>query len=111
FRVGVPAGGTSWSRRASTTSCYWSDNNTRYHRTMTSEFGRSVRTRREILGLSQRDLAARSGVKQPLIAAIEKGRRVPSDAVRRSLDRALTLRPSAALVARREAIRDAFAQA
>ncbi|MFP5347853.1 MAG: multiprotein-bridging factor 1 family protein [Actinomycetes bacterium] len=47
--------------------------------------------------MSQRELAERSGLKQPLIAAIEAGRRRPSDAARTALDRALAVRPSVAL--------------
>jgi predicted nucleotidyltransferase len=68
---------------------------------VTGAYGEFVRTRRRILGLSQRALAERSGVKQPLIAAIEGGRRTPSEASRAALDRALVVRPSRALAARR----------
>lgn len=56
-----------------------------------------VRRRRQILGLSQRDLERRSGVRQPLIAAIETGARMPSSATREALDFALESRPSTAL--------------
>jgi Predicted nucleotidyltransferases len=70
-----------------------------------------VRARRSILSLSQRRLAERAGIKQPLVAAIESGRREPSDAARTALDRALALRPSVALAARREQVRDLFARA
>lgn len=53
-----------------------------------------LRLRRAAAGVTQRDLAAASGVKQPLIAAIESGNRQPTDTVRRSLDSALPVRPS-----------------
>lgn len=64
-----------------------------------------------MLRLSQRELAGRSGVKQPLIAAIEGGRRSASDAARDALVRALALRPSIALAARRDEVRAIFARA
>jgi hypothetical protein len=78
---------------------------------MTADFGAFVRARRHMLGMSQRDLAGRAGVKQPLIAAIEAGRRRPSDAVREALGQALSLRPSTALAARRDEVRALFARA
>lgn len=64
-----------------------------------------------MLGMSQRALAGRAGVKQPLIAAIEAGRRRPSDSAGAALDRALAIRPSVALAARREEVQALFAQA
>lgn len=70
-----------------------------------------VHTRRSILGWSQRDLAERAGVKQPLISAIESGRRQPSAQARAALDHALSTRPSVALTARQEQVREMFAQA
>jgi predicted nucleotidyltransferase len=76
---------------------------------MSGTYARFLRTRRGILGLSQRDLAERAGVKQPLIAAIESGRRRPSEATRAALDAVLALRPSEALAARRAEIGEAFA--
>jgi predicted nucleotidyltransferase len=60
-------------------------------------FGRFVAARREILGLSQRDLARASGVKQPLISAIESGRRTATSAAQEALSAALRVRPSKAL--------------
>lgn len=72
------------------------------------DYASFLRTRRAILGLSQRDLAERSGVKQPLIAAVESGRRQPSPQVRADLNRALTTRPSVALAARRQQVRELF---
>lgn len=74
-------------------------------------YGDFVRARRGIFGMSQRDLAERAGVKQPLIAAIEAGHRRPSDSARAALDRALVSQPSVALVARREEVRALFARA
>jgi predicted nucleotidyltransferase len=61
------------------------------------EYGRRVRARREALDLTQRDLAERSGVKQPLISAVESGKREPSAATREALDRVLAVRPSEVL--------------
>lgn len=78
---------------------------------MDRDFGAFVRARRHILDLSQRDLALRAGVKQPLIAAIEAGRRRPSDAARDALGRALALRPSTALAACRDDVRALFVRA
>jgi predicted nucleotidyltransferase len=74
-------------------------------------YGDFVRARRVILGFTQRALAERAGVKQPLIAAIESGRRQPSEATRAALDRALALRPSTALASRRDAVGRVFARA
>ena len=68
-----------------------------------------LRLRRAAAGLSQRDLAAATGVKQPLIAAIESGSRQPTAAVRRSLDTALQVRPSQILRAAREQVLAAVA--
>lgn len=85
------------------------DNALRYHVTV-DDFGRFLRTRRAILGLSQRDLAERAGVKQPLIAAIESGRRMPSKAARLALVRAVDTRPSVALSERSEEVLEAFAR-
>lgn len=60
-------------------------------------YASQVRARREALHLTQRELAALSGVKQPLISAIESGRRQPSAATRTALDRVLVVRPSQVL--------------
>lgn len=69
------------------------------------EYGRRVKARREVLGLSQRAVAERSGVKQPLISAIESGRREPGARTREALDRVLAVRPSEMLrLRRREAM-------
>lgn len=42
---------------------------------MADDCGEFVRSRRKILGITQRELTERSGVKQPYIASIERGRR------------------------------------
>lgn len=85
------------------------DDNARCYRLGVSQTYREfVRRRRQILGLSQRELAGRSGLKQPLIAAIETGRRDPSAAARQALDQALELRPSVALEARRTEVGEIF---
>lgn len=63
---------------------------------MTSETSAAalVRRAREDAGLSQRELARRSGVKQPNLAAIESGARDPSDELLSRILRAAKLRPS-----------------
>lgn len=58
---------------------------------------REVRLRRLAAGLTQRQLAASAGVTQPMIAAIEAGRRTPTAPVRQAIDRTLAVRPSATL--------------
>lgn len=78
---------------------------------MAGGFGAFVRVRRGILGLTQRQLAEPSGIKQPLIAAIETGRRGPSESVRAALTGALVMRPSVALSACRDDVRELFARA
>jgi predicted nucleotidyltransferase/DNA-binding XRE family transcriptional regulator len=88
-----------------------SDNGFCYRKSVTGDYGHFVRARRAVLGLSQRDLAARAGVQQPLIAAIEAGRRRPSAASRAALDRTLAIRPSLALEARRSEVLALFARA
>jgi len=75
------------------------------------DFAHVLRTRRAILDITQRELAARSGVTQPLIAAIESGRRIATPAVRAALDESLRVRPSQALAAQRQAVLDAVSQA
>ncbi|MCC2318800.1 helix-turn-helix domain-containing protein [Cellulomonas chengniuliangii] len=73
-------------------------------------FGDSLRAARLRLGLSQRQLAERSGVHQPTIAAIETGRRRPTTPVRDALESAVRVRPSEALAAHRDEVRDAIAR-
>lgn len=68
-----------------------------------------LRLRRTAAGLSQRELAAMSGVKQPLISAIERGNREPTSAVRYLLEQSLQVRPSQALRVTRQEVKDALA--
>lgn len=73
-------------------------------------FSERLKLRRTAAGLTQRQLAELSGVKQPLIAAIERGARPPSDAARAALEEALRVRPSALLRARRVDVLAAIAR-
>lgn len=73
-------------------------------------FSDQLKLRRAAAGLTQRQLAELSGVKQPLIAAIERGTRVPSDAARTALERALQVRPSVLLRAKRDDVLAAVAK-
>jgi predicted nucleotidyltransferase len=66
--------------------------------------GDELRLRRLQAGLSQRELAARSGVPQPNVAAYERGRRVPAPATQQRLDAAL----SAPTLDRVRAVREAI---
>lgn len=70
-----------------------------------------VKTRRHVLGLTQRELAERAGLKQPLIAAIESGRRKPSTSARHALVKVLAVRPSQVVAARRHDIETVFQRA
>jgi predicted nucleotidyltransferase len=65
-----------------------------------------LRTARQAAGLTQRELARRSGVHQPNIAAYESGRRTPSGAVLQRLFRALEPRPSSLVDRYRDQIAD-----
>lgn len=73
-------------------------------------FSDRLKLRRAAAGLTQRQLADLSGVKQPLIAAIERGTRAPSDAARVALERVLQVRPSVLLRARRDDVLAAVAR-
>ena len=73
-------------------------------------FSERLKLRRTAAGLTQRQLAELSGVKQPLIAAIERGARAPSEAARNALEHALRVRPSALLHARRAEVLAAVAR-
>jgi uncharacterized protein len=73
-------------------------------------FSGRLKLRRAAAGLTQRQLADLSGVKQPLIAAIERGSRAPSDAARSALEHALQVRPSALLRAKRDDVLAAIAR-
>lgn len=68
-----------------------------------------LRLRRTAAGLSQRELAAMSGVKQPLLSAIERGNREPTAAVRHFLDPHLQVRPSQVLRVTRQEVKEALA--
>ncbi|RMI06662.1 helix-turn-helix domain-containing protein [Cellulomonas triticagri] len=68
---------------------------------MDTTYGARVRTRRHLLGMSQRALADAAGVAQPLISAIESGRRTATPATAAALDEVLAVRPSTALDGRR----------
>ncbi|MHA7984835.1 helix-turn-helix domain-containing protein [Rathayibacter sp. CAU 1779] len=56
-----------------------------------------VSAARRDAGLTQRELAERAGIAQPNLAAIEAGRRVPSDDLLERILRAADYRPSTAL--------------
>jgi len=75
---------------------------------MQARFKDFVRRRREALGITQRELARRSQVKQPLIAAIESGLRQPSASALSALSAALALRPSRALAAWKTEVQELF---
>lgn len=59
----------------------------------TQHYAQQLSLRRAAAGLTQRQLAEASGVKQPLISALERGVRSPTAAVRDALDSALQVRP------------------
>jgi len=67
--------------------------------------GESLRELRERAGLSQVQLAARSGVAQPNIAAYESGRRNPSDAMIDRLRSAMRPLPHEALEQHRDELK------
>lgn len=74
-----------------------------------TQLGEMLRQSRRDAGLSQRDLALRSGVPQPNIAAYESGRRVPAPATRERLDGVLNIPTLERLHAARERIIEAAA--
>ena len=69
-----------------------------------STYAYRLRLRRAAAGLTQRELADMSGVKQPLISAIERGRE-PTDAVRQLLEQSLQVRPSQVLRVTRQEVK------
>lgn len=77
---------------------------------MADTYGTELRARRLRLGLTQRELAARSGVAQPVIAAAETGRRGIGPDGRAKLDAALRARPSAVLARHRAEVRAAVSR-
>lgn len=64
----------------------------------------AIRAARSASGLTQDELAARSGVRQPNIAAYESGKRTPSESMLQRLLAATQTRPSVALNAHRDAV-------
>ena len=74
----------------------------RYHRDM----GEVLRELREHAGLSQAQLAARSGVAQPNIAAYESGRRNPSETMAHRLRAAMSPLPHEALEQHRDELKE-----
>lgn len=74
-------------------------------------FAERLRLRRAAAGMTQRELAEVSGVKQPWIAALERGVRQPTDAVRQALEGALEVRPSQLLTLARDRVLAAVAAA
>lgn len=77
----------------------------RYHVGMVAkQIGETLQRRRHDAGLTQRDLALRSGVPQPNIAAYETGRRTPAVGTLERLDRVLNAPTFQRLRARRELI-------
>jgi uncharacterized protein len=67
-------------------------------------YGERLKLRRSAAGLTQRELAAASGMKQPLIAALESGSRQPTLAARAALEQNLQVRPSQVLRIAREQV-------
>jgi len=67
-------------------------------------YSERLRLRRAAAGLTQRELAELSGVKQPLIAALERGTRQPTAAAREAIEGSLRLRPSQLLGLLRERV-------
>ncbi len=74
-------------------------------------YSERLKLRRTAAGLTQRQLAELSGVKQPLIAALERGTRRPSEAARTALEGALRVRPSVLLRTMRDEVLTALASA
>lgn len=68
--------------------------------------GTTLRELREQAGLSQSQLASRSGVAQPNIAAYEAGRRTPSGAMLERLRSAMRPLPHEALEQHRDELKD-----
>jgi predicted nucleotidyltransferase len=73
------------------------------------EFGVWVRTRRELLGITQQDLARRVSMHQPHLSAIEAGTRTAGPSVQSRLVGALEATPSQLLPAATESLLHLFA--
>lgn len=69
-----------------------------------TQISETLRQRRQNAGLTQRDLALRSGVPQPNIAAYESGRRVPAVGTLERLDGVLNIPTVERIRAARESI-------
>ena len=82
-----------------------------YHREVEKSAAETVRDARSRASLSQRELAARSGVRQPNIAAIEAGRTQPTQATLDRLLHAAAVRPSLVLDRFRAEVRSAIERA
>lgn len=67
-----------------------------------------MRRRRELLGITQEDLASLTGISQPNLSAYEKGARIPSAGMRQRIMDAMVMRPSQALEACQDEILDLF---
>ena len=63
-------------------------------RSLELAFGRAVRDRREHLGISQEELAARADLHRTYVSQIERGLKSPSLGVVEKVARAMGLRPS-----------------
>lgn len=62
--------------------------------TLHKAFCENVRSRREQLGLTQKDVALRLGVSQPTYAALEGGKAVPGIDIVERVGRALNITPA-----------------
>ena len=82
-----------------------------YHDQVKKSAAETVRDARTRASLSQRELAARSGVRQPNIAAIEAGRTQPTQATLDRLLHAAAVRPSLVLNRIRDEVRAAIERA
>ena len=72
----------------------------------------AIRARREVLGLSQTDLAATLGVTKSLLSRIEAGKRQPTDEQIATLSKVLEMPPDLLVLGSGrlpEDVRDAFA--
>jgi putative transcription factor len=56
------------------------------------DYSERIRHAREAMGLSQKDLALQMKERELLIKKIEKGELIPEDAVRKKLEKALSIR-------------------
>ncbi|WP_369370863.1 helix-turn-helix domain-containing protein [Promicromonospora sp. Populi] len=73
-------------------------------------YGSDLRAARLRAGLTQRELAVRSGTSQPAIAAIEKGARIPAPETRVRIEMALRVRPSILLESALDQVREVLSR-